>query len=309
MTRRRSSGRRNPPRAMVIHRLYFSIGRHAATGVRLNRDWTSANLPTTQSSIRLVYHESRRIRNATSARRPLRRPEATLLPLTFALPPPMFRAPPAEDAMATRDIKNRDERHPEKAHRPDAPILRKPDWIRVKAPTSEGYKNTRDILREQPPGDGLRGGGLPERRRVLEPGPRHHDDHGRDLHPRLHLLQRRDRAAGRARRRSSRGGSPRRSASSGLNHVVVTSVDRDDLDDGGAEHFAADDPRDPRARARHDDRGADAGFPEVRAVRAGNGGGGASPTSSTTTSRRCPASTPRCAPARATSPRCACCSG
>jgi lipoic acid synthetase len=24
----------------------------------------------------------------------------------------------------------------------------------------------------------------------------------------------------------------------GLNHVVITSVDRDDLDDGGAEHFA-----------------------------------------------------------------------
>ena len=29
-------------------------------------------------------------------------------------------------------------RHPEKAHRPDAPILRKPDWIRVKAPVSRG---------------------------------------------------------------------------------------------------------------------------------------------------------------------------
>ena len=32
----------------------------------------------------------------------------------------------------------------------------------------------------------------------------------------------------------------------GLNHVVITSVDRDDLEDGGAEHFAHDDPRDPQ---------------------------------------------------------------
>ena len=36
----------------------------------------------------------------------------------------------------------------------------------------------------------------------------------------------------------SRSGSARRSASSGSHHIVVTSVDRDDLDDGGAGHFA-----------------------------------------------------------------------
>ena len=29
-------------------------------------------------------------------------------------------------------------RHPEKARRPDAPLLPKPDWIRVKAPVSQG---------------------------------------------------------------------------------------------------------------------------------------------------------------------------
>ncbi|MGZ5998392.1 MAG: lipoyl synthase, partial [Rhizomicrobium sp.] len=27
-------------------------------------------------------------------------------------------------------------RHPEKAHRPDTQVLRKPEWIRVKAPGS-----------------------------------------------------------------------------------------------------------------------------------------------------------------------------
>ena len=34
-------------------------------------------------------------------------------------------------------------RHPEKAHRPDQEVLRKPDWIRVKAPVSKGYAETR----------------------------------------------------------------------------------------------------------------------------------------------------------------------
>ena len=38
-------------------------------------------------------------------------------------------------------------RHPEKAHRPDAPALKKPDWIRVKAPVSKGYGETRAIVR------------------------------------------------------------------------------------------------------------------------------------------------------------------
>src|ERR1700754_3528749 len=38
-------------------------------------------------------------------------------------------------------------RHPEKAHRPDTPVLRKPDWIRVKAPVSKGYNDTVAIVR------------------------------------------------------------------------------------------------------------------------------------------------------------------
>ena len=40
-------------------------------------------------------------------------------------------------------------RHPEKQHRPDTPRSAKPGWIRVKAPVSEGYRKTRDIMREQ----------------------------------------------------------------------------------------------------------------------------------------------------------------
>ena len=40
------------------------------------------------------------------------------------------------------------ERHPEKAHRPDQPSPRKPDWIRVKAPVSPGYAATQRIVRD-----------------------------------------------------------------------------------------------------------------------------------------------------------------
>src|SRR5579884_4034589 len=39
-------------------------------------------------------------------------------------------------------------RHPEKAHRPDNPIQRKPAWIRVKAPTHPVYHETRALMRE-----------------------------------------------------------------------------------------------------------------------------------------------------------------
>ena len=38
-------------------------------------------------------------------------------------------------------------RHPEKRNRPDNPPLRKPPWIRVKAPMSKGYRETREIVR------------------------------------------------------------------------------------------------------------------------------------------------------------------
>jgi len=38
-------------------------------------------------------------------------------------------------------------RHPEKANNPLNPLLRKPDWIRVKAPTSEGYAETKRLMR------------------------------------------------------------------------------------------------------------------------------------------------------------------
>jgi lipoyl synthase len=128
-------------------------------------------------------------------------------------------------------------RHPEKANKPDNPILRKPDWIRVKAPGSAVYNETRAIVRENRlvtvceeascPNIGecwskkhatfmIMGDtctracafcnvktGLPEALDVAEP------EKVADAVARM-----------------------------GLSHSVITSVDRDDLDDGGAEHFA-----------------------------------------------------------------------
>ncbi len=39
-------------------------------------------------------------------------------------------------------------RHPEKQNRPETPVLRKPEWLRVKAPGSAGYNETRGIVRD-----------------------------------------------------------------------------------------------------------------------------------------------------------------
>ena len=38
-------------------------------------------------------------------------------------------------------------RHPEKIHKPVNPSPRKPGWIRVKAPTSAAYGETRQLMR------------------------------------------------------------------------------------------------------------------------------------------------------------------
>jgi len=129
-------------------------------------------------------------------------------------------------------------RHPEKAHRPDSPIGKKPDWIRVKAPVSKGYLETRAIVREHRLHTVCEEAGCPNIGECWEkkhatfmimgdtctracafcnvktglPGPLDAQEPGRVAEAVAKL---------------------------GLKHVVVTSVDRDDLDDGGAAHFAA----------------------------------------------------------------------
>ncbi|OYW78914.1 MAG: hypothetical protein B7Z26_08975, partial [Asticcacaulis sp. 32-58-5] len=52
-------------------------------------------------------------------------------------------APDTETASSVREL-----RHPEKQNRPESPILKKPDWLRVKAPGSAGYNETRKIVHD-----------------------------------------------------------------------------------------------------------------------------------------------------------------
>ncbi len=90
----------------------------------------------------------------------------------------------------------------------------------------------------------------------------------------------------------------------GLSHVVITSVDRDDLADGGASIFASD-PRHPRAKPEDDDRDSDARFSEeagaLEVVVA------AKPDVFNHNLELCRRTISPCGPARAISTRCACC--
>jgi lipoic acid synthetase len=129
-------------------------------------------------------------------------------------------------------------RHPEKAHRPDAPVLKKPDWIRVKAPVSKGYEETRAIVRTNSLHTVCEEAGCPNIGECWD-----------KKHATFMLMgDTCTRACAFCNVKTGLPGpldaaEPERVAEAtaklGLKHVVVTSVDRDDLDDGGAAHFAA----------------------------------------------------------------------
>ncbi|WP_232630798.1 lipoyl synthase [Methylobacterium sp. Leaf118] len=128
-------------------------------------------------------------------------------------------------------------RHPEKAHRPDTAIQRKPDWIRVKAPGSKLWAETKDIVRANGLVTVCEEAGCPN---IGECWEKRHatfmimgDTCTRACafcNVRTGLPEALDAAE------------PQKVADAvaklGLHHVVVTSVDRDDLKDGGAEHFS-----------------------------------------------------------------------
>ncbi|WP_038036968.1 lipoyl synthase [Thermopetrobacter sp. TC1] len=129
-------------------------------------------------------------------------------------------------------------RHPEKAHRPDNPVARKPAWIRVKAPVSADYAETRRIVRE---------GGLAT---VCEEAacPNIGECWARRHATFMILGEICTRGCAFCNVATGRPdpvdpGEPARVAEAvakmGLKHAVITSVDRDDLDDGGAGQFAA----------------------------------------------------------------------
>jgi lipoic acid synthetase len=129
-------------------------------------------------------------------------------------------------------------RHPEKAHRPDSPIERKPDWIRVKAPVSKGYLETRAIVRAHHLHTVCEEAGCPNIGECWE-----------KKHATFMIMgDTCTRACAFCNVKTGLPGpldaqEPARVAAAvgklGLAHVVITSVDRDDLEDGGAAHFAA----------------------------------------------------------------------
>ena len=127
-------------------------------------------------------------------------------------------------------------RHPEKAHKPDNPVARKPDWIRVKAPVSKEYNETRKLMRA------LNLNTVCEEAACPNIG-----ECWKQKHATVMIL-------GSVCTRACTfcnvaTGKPDRldphepehvaeaTAALGLSHIVVTSVDRDDLEDGGAGHF------------------------------------------------------------------------
>jgi len=128
-------------------------------------------------------------------------------------------------------------RHPEKAHRPDSEVLRKPDWIRVRAPGSPVYRETTAIVREHGLVTVCEEAGCPN---IGECWSKRHATF-------MIMGDTCTRACAFCNVRTGMPGpldvdEPERVADAtaklGLAHVVVTSVDRDDLDDGGAAHFA-----------------------------------------------------------------------
>jgi lipoyl synthase len=128
-------------------------------------------------------------------------------------------------------------RHPEKRNRPESEVLRKPDWLRVKAPGSLGYNQTRQIVKDN---------GLVT---VCEEAacPNIGECWSQKHATMMIMGDTCTRACAFCNVKTGLpgpldGGEPARVALAvqqmGLSHVVITSVDRDDLVDGGAEHFA-----------------------------------------------------------------------
>ncbi len=128
-------------------------------------------------------------------------------------------------------------RHPEKAHKPDTPVLRKPDWIRVKAPGSQVYAETQKIVRDNKLVTVCEEAGCPN---IGECWSKKHATF-------MIMGDTCTRACAFCNVKTGIpealvGNEPEKVADAvarmGLSHSIITSVDRDDLADGGAAHFA-----------------------------------------------------------------------
>lgn len=127
-------------------------------------------------------------------------------------------------------------RHPEKQHRPDSPVQRKPDWIRVRAPVGKDYSETRNIVKDNDLVTVCEEASCPNIGECWA-----------QKHATFMILG--DTCTRACAFCNVKTGMPdavdhdeaNRIADAvvkmGLEHVVITSVDRDDLDDGGAQHF------------------------------------------------------------------------
>ncbi len=127
-------------------------------------------------------------------------------------------------------------RHPEKAHKAETPILRKPDWIRVKAPGSAIYHETQKLVRDNKLTTVCEEASCPN---IGECWTKKHATF-------MIMGDTCTRACAFCNVRTGipdalDAGEPERVADAvarmGLSHAVITSVDRDDLEDGGADHF------------------------------------------------------------------------
>ncbi|NNC36041.1 MAG: lipoyl synthase [Hyphomonadaceae bacterium] len=132
--------------------------------------------------------------------------------------------------------KNARPRHPEKANRPDSEVMRKPAWIRVKAPTSAGFSRTNKIVKDKGLVTVCQEAACPNIGECWE-----------KAHATFMILG--DTCTRACAFCNVKTGLPEAVdhqeaqkiaeavVEMGLKHVVITSVDRDDLDDGGADHF------------------------------------------------------------------------
>lgn len=134
------------------------------------------------------------------------------------------------------DLLDRAKRHREKQKNPDRPMGKKPDWIRVKAPQSNTYKDTHDLVR-----------GLKLSTVCEEAGCPNIGECWDKKHATIMIMgEVCTRACSFCNVATGRPDAldqfePLRvgvaTEKMGLKHVVVTSVDRDDLEDFGADHF------------------------------------------------------------------------
>lgn len=139
---------------------------------------------------------------------------------------------PSSAGNTTRSV-----RHPEKEHKPDKPVLKKPDWIRVRAGGSAVYEETRKTVRENGLVTVCEEAGCPN---IGECWSKKHATM-------MIMGDTCTRACAFCNVRTGMPepldpGEPGRVADAvarlGLRHVVITSVDRDDLADGGGQHMA-----------------------------------------------------------------------